>query len=268
MEEDLCSFQKGPILKKLVKSLLGLEPYERIAPRVRSFFGIGQMPSFLIIGQQKCGTTSLYDAICQHSKVEPAITKQSHFFDRSFRLGLGFYKAHFKAGAKYCGEATPDYFDHPKALQRIKDLALRVPLVLVLRDPLERALSHYQMSKALGFENLGFEEALLLEKDRIASPFGIERFAYRYKSDYKAHYQKWKQAFGNQLLVLSLEEIKTQEGLTRVQKHLGLKEEVLVMKHLNKSENENLQLVSDELKTEFDSLCKEYHEILEIERHV
>src|SRR4051794_39950057 len=80
------------------------------------------LPDFLIIGAQKSGTTSLYDYLCQHPQVRPAMTKEVHYFDFNFTRGTRWYRSHFPLGVGsrnwVTGEATPYYLFHPETANR------------------------------------------------------------------------------------------------------------------------------------------------------
>ena len=144
--------------------------------RVRLRRGTGfarAMPAFMILGTQRGGTSSLYKYLEGHPDVAASIRKETEYFSRRFGEGEAWYRAHFPfaigSGARRLGfEATPDYLFYPPTPQRV---ARRLPgarFVVLLRDPVERAHSHYLHMVRLGFEDLGFDEALAREADRIA----------------------------------------------------------------------------------------------------
>jgi hypothetical protein len=136
------------------------------------------LPDFLIVGEAKCGTTSLYDDLAQHPCVLEAAVKEVHFFDIRFRRGLEWYRAQFplewqmqrKKGptARQTGEASPYYMFHPHAPARIKQALPNVKLIVMLRNPVERAYSQYQHEFRRGREPLAsFEEAIAAEPERL-----------------------------------------------------------------------------------------------------
>ncbi len=138
-------------------------------------------PSFLLVGAQRCGTTSMYKTITAHPQVLPAVLhKGVHYFDTGYANGPSWYRGHFplkvsakrlssRLGAKVqTGESSPYYMFHPLAGPRIaKDLP-DVRLVVLLRDPVERAYSAFTHESARGFETETFERALELEDERLA----------------------------------------------------------------------------------------------------
>jgi|GEM_PF-990910 len=136
------------------------------------------LPDFIIIGGQRCGTTSLYEYLTDHPDIIGARRKEVHFFDNSFHRGRRWYTAHFPLAVErqvrrvrgrplVTGEASPYYLFHPHAPRRIRRLVPSVKLIVLLRNPAERAYSHYHLSVKLGFETLPFEQALEAEAARL-----------------------------------------------------------------------------------------------------
>ena len=140
--------------------------------------GSRPLPDFLIIGAQRCGTTSLYRYLDQHPQVIGAApSKGVHYFDVNHERSLRWYRAHFptertreRAGSgAVTGEASPYYVFHPRGPDRVRAAVPNVRLILMLRDPVVRAFSQYQQEYARGFEDAEtFEEALDLEPGRLA----------------------------------------------------------------------------------------------------
>ncbi|MEH7381665.1 sulfotransferase domain-containing protein [Bacillus sp. JJ1533] len=131
-----------------------------------------RMPDFLIIGAQKCGTTSLYNYLIKHPNVVPAKKKEVHFFDYQFEKGIAWYRKHFPLVFEnnpnlITGEASPYYIFHPHAPQRISEMMPRVKIIVMLRNPVDRAYSHFQHEIRLGAETLSFEEAIEKEAARL-----------------------------------------------------------------------------------------------------
>jgi hypothetical protein len=135
-------------------------------------------PSFVIAGGQRCGTTSLYRYLSMHPSVYPALTKEVHFFDLNYSRGINWYAAHFiskslaerrhKPGStRITGEASPYYLFHPLAPARLRSLLPDAKIIVILRDPVERAISHYKHEFAKGFETADLETALRLEPIRL-----------------------------------------------------------------------------------------------------
>ena len=129
-----------------------------------------QFPRFLGIGTQKGGTTTLQRLLEQHPQVYLSPAKELHYFSLQFAQGPAWYAAHFAAAApdQSCGDITPYYLFHPQAPQRIAALLPSVRLIVLLRDPVERALSQFFHSRRLGLEPLELEPALAAEPERLA----------------------------------------------------------------------------------------------------
>ena len=125
----------------------------------------GLLPHFLAIGVQKGGTTTLQRLLEQHPGVYLPSAKELHYFSLHYGQGEGWYRQYFAGAAlsQRCGEITPYYLFHPSAPQRILALLPQVKLVVMLRDPVERALSQYFHSVRLGLEPLALEQALAAE---------------------------------------------------------------------------------------------------------
>jgi tetratricopeptide (TPR) repeat protein len=104
-------------------------------------------PRFLIIGIQKGGTTSLHSYLCEHPHVQPAAHKEIDFWSTEYDRGLAWYMAQFPPRSfdeRYItGEASPTYLDHPEAPARLQATLPHTKLILMLRDPTDRAISHY-----------------------------------------------------------------------------------------------------------------------------
>jgi hypothetical protein len=130
------------------------------------------LPQFLILGAQRSGTTTLYKWIMQHPQILPGTEKEIHFFDRNFQNGVSWYRLHFptrrKLGSdRITGEATPYYLFHPRAPERIRRVLPDVKMIALLRNPVERAVSHYFHEVHVGREDQPIEEALRIEESRL-----------------------------------------------------------------------------------------------------
>ena len=152
------------------------------------------LPSFLVIGAQRAGTTTLFDQLLLHPDLHGPVggrgevtwaDKEIHFFDERFLLGPTWYRSFFpltlqrrwaraRGGDVVAGEATPYYIFHPLVPERVAATIPDARLIAVLRDPVERAYSHYQMMRRSKREELSFEDALEAEADRLASEAEVE----------------------------------------------------------------------------------------------
>jgi Sulfotransferase domain len=134
--------------------------------------GVRRLPDFLVIGAQRAGSTSLFAQLCGHSGVAAPSHKEIHYFDLQSFHSLRWYRSHFPPAAaargRLTGEASPYYLFHPAVPARVAAALPDVRLVALLRDPVARAYSQYQLSVRDGHEQLGFEEALSAEPGRLA----------------------------------------------------------------------------------------------------
>ena len=105
----------------------------------------GRLPTFVIVGAMRCGTTSLNGYLRQHPQVAMSSTKEIHFFDREFERGLVWYRDHFTTdpAPRAVGEATPHYLFDEAAPARIAATLPGAGLIILLRNPIDRAYSHY-----------------------------------------------------------------------------------------------------------------------------
>jgi hypothetical protein len=172
------------------------------------------LPAFLVIGTQRGGTSSLYRYLGAHPDVVPPLRKEIGYFTRSFAQDEGWYRAHFPLAAARrpravlgrateTFEATPDYLMHPLAAARAAGVVPDAKLVVLLREPAARAVSHWRHMCALGFESLGFDEALAREEERIAPDLGrlhadtghdpreLLRFSYALRGHYADQLERW-----------------------------------------------------------------------------
>ena len=137
------------------------------------------MPDFIIIGAQKCGTTSLYHYLTLHPEIISAESKEIHFFNINYMLGLNWYKSKFPTlMQKYItktisrknfltGEASPYYINHVHTPKRIHKTISNVKIIAILRNPVDRAYSHFNFNIKQKLESLSFEDALKAEKGRL-----------------------------------------------------------------------------------------------------
>lgn len=138
------------------------------------------LPDFVVIGAQKGGTTSLYKYLTTHPSIGRALRKEVHYFDLNHWRGVSWYRAHFPSRLearlvkrrhglelRAC-EASPYYLFHPEVPSRMRDLLPEVKLIVLLREPVERALSHYHQEVRLGREQLPVDGALARESERLA----------------------------------------------------------------------------------------------------
>ncbi|WP_250433638.1 sulfotransferase family protein [Hanstruepera flava] len=139
--------------------------------KFRQLVGGNRMnPSFIIVGAQKAGTTSLYKYLTQHPEIKPTLLKEVHYFDLNYDKPLSWYKSFFpleRNNKKITGEASPYYMFHPFAIKRIAEFNPNMKIIVLLRDPANRAISHYYHEARKGREKLGMREAFDAEQERL-----------------------------------------------------------------------------------------------------
>jgi hypothetical protein len=143
---------------------------------------IRMLPNFIIIGAQRSGTTSLFRYLSQHPSIVPSLFKETHYFDNAYhhtKLGINWYKAQFptlvyrnhllktKNIDMITGESTPYYLFHPMAADRIAKSLPQVKLIALLRNPINRAFSHYNHSRRKQREGRSFVDAIDNEVGRL-----------------------------------------------------------------------------------------------------
>jgi hypothetical protein len=206
-----------------------------------------RLPDFIVAGAQKCGTTSLWAYLSEHPNVTPPMTKEMSFFDVNFQRGLNWYRMHFPlnqttssaapASVSLTGESTAYYMFHPLAAQRIAEMSQNIKIILLLRNPIDRAFSHYQLKVRRRQEQLSFEDALAAEPQRLAGEqekiladphyysVNHDRFSYLSRGIYADQLIRWRRIFTpDRLLILESSEFfnRTAEVFERVLQFLGL----------------------------------------------
>jgi hypothetical protein len=197
----------------------------------------GRLPDFVIAGEARCGSTTLWGLLAAHPRVFFPAEKELHFFS-SYRVEpdagaeqkrLAAYRQLFAAARpdQRCGEATPNYLFDDGACARMRALVPGVRLLAILRDPVARAWSHYWHQVRRGREPLDFEAAIAAEPERIEAGDALARarFSYLSRGRYVESLRRYEQAFGREAIcVLFLEELMRDATgqLARVCAHLGV----------------------------------------------
>ncbi len=179
------------------------------------------LPGFLIVGAQRCGTTSMYRTLSQHPAILKAVLhKGVHYFDTGYDHGLAWYQGHFPLRARAAAvrratgetplafESSPYYLFHPLAAARIHRDLPGVKLLILVRDPIERAYSAHAHELARGYETEPFERALDLEDHRLAGQaekiisdpgyhsHSHQHHAYRARGRYAEQLERLEDLFG------------------------------------------------------------------------
>jgi hypothetical protein len=210
-------------------------------------------PVFAIVGAQRCGTTSLFRALAQHPAMMSNVldAKGIHYFDTSFDKDLAWYLAHFPSQAErdahaaevgqpaIVGEASPYYLSHPAGAERMAGGIPDAKLIVLLRDPVKRAISHHlhmvweghekekDLDKALDLESTRLEG---LEAKLLADPSLVSRVHQHFSYISRGHYapqleRLFKHFDRDNVLVMATETLtgKTPESMEKIQQFLGVK---------------------------------------------
>jgi hypothetical protein len=198
------------------------------APQGSGELEIGALPDFVVIGAMRGGTSQFYRLlVTQHPNVQRAATKEIHFFDRleRFNKGIEWYRRCFPPpewrDGRRCitGEATPRYLSDPDVPERMAKVIPKAKLIVLLRNPVDRAYSHYQLSVRRGHETRSFEDAIREEQEARGPSDLLAR------SIYVDQLLRWRKFFNvEQMLVIKSENFfkHTTDTMQLVQDFLGL----------------------------------------------
>lgn len=135
-------------------------------------------PDFIVIGAQRSGTSAFYYHLAEHPNFMVSPTKELNYFNDCYYKGTLWYRAHFPTFAEkrrmlakqgrrlITGEASPDYLFNPNVPRRVATTMPHAKLIVMLRDPVERAYSHYRLYLRIGKERRPFEEAIASDERR------------------------------------------------------------------------------------------------------
>jgi hypothetical protein len=197
------------------------------------------LPDAMIIGAMKCGTSSLHNYLTQHPGVIAPLRKEVHYFDVEYRRGERWYRANFgrldQPGLNL--DSSPYYLFHPLVPRRAHALVPDARLIVLLRDPVRRAYSHYWHERDKKRETLSFEAAIDAEADRlgdagqrlargeIEQSRAHQHYSYLARGRYSEQLERWLQVYRReQLLVLKFEDLAKAPMVTlnRTLEFLGL----------------------------------------------
>ena len=216
------------------------------------------LPDFIVFGAAKSGTTTFFAALAKHPFIEPCVTKDARFdntkevrfFDYDYARGRDWYRSHFplersrrefeaRHGRPFLtGEGSPTYISDPWAPRRVRKTVPDVKLIAVLRNPVDRAYSHFRDSRVEGFDECkSFAEAWALEEQRIRPELArmardptyrswdFGTWSYVYRGRYAEQLEPWLALFPReQFLFLKAEDMfaDPQHALDATHEFLGL----------------------------------------------
>jgi hypothetical protein len=215
----------SPLVKRIIKAPRALTARIRV------------LPDFLVIGAQRSGTTSLQRYLIQHPCIAAAFRKEVHFFDRNLRKDITWYREHFPSRIyKYyvttilrrqfmTGEATASYLFYPHAPRLISETLPGIKLIALLRNPVDRAYSHYQHEVGLKYETLSFDDAINQEPQRLDGErerivadkrydsYNYDHYSYLSRGLYVDQLKDWMALFPKeQMLILRSEDFFAEPG--------------------------------------------------------
>ena len=207
------------------------------------------LPDFVIIGAQKSGTTSLYDFLIRNPAIAPALKKEPNYFVLRYSFGKLWYCSNFPTNLSrhyfykktnqrlLSGEATPTYLFYSEVPGRMREILPDAKLIVILRNPVDRAYSHYHHSLRRNRETLSFEKAIKLEEERLArekerlirDPFSRDNHynhhSYLRKGIYADQLENWFRHYSQkQFLILTTDDLRKnpQQTLDQVFDFLGV----------------------------------------------
>lgn len=228
-------------------------------------------PDFLIIGVQKGGTTSLYNFLNQHSSINLSKHKEIHFFDKKYNYGFFWYRSFFPFlwDKRLSGEATPYYIYHPLVAKRVKDKYPKIKIIVLLRNPLDRAISHYNMEVHRGREQskdilslFNLEPGMIkketqkLHSNPDYQSDQLQHNSYFDRGNYSQQIKRWYQYFNKeQILILKSEDLfnNNKNKLSKVLEFLNINasENISFPKDNTSSSSNNLSFNIELLKEHF-----------------
>jgi hypothetical protein len=190
-----------------------------------------QLPTFIVIGAMKSGTSTVANLIDEHPDGYLVPNKEVYFFDRDeiYARGTDWYRERFAGatGQRAVGEASPSYLLWPKALDRMREAVPDVKLIAILREPVARAYSHYGHERFYAREHRTFAEAI--DEELGGQPDAGAPFWYVERGRYLQQLRRVVERFPrSQLLVLLSEDLKRfpDETASEIFRFLGIDDTV------------------------------------------
>jgi hypothetical protein len=208
----------------------------------------GTLPSFLVIGAQRAGSTFLHDHLSGYTSAENSpLQKEVHYFDNKYYRSLRWYSKFFlpvrdEGQNEKTFETSPYYIYHPAVPKRVKESLPDVKLVAILRDPVDRAVSQYKWMRQIGLETRTAEKAFRRDADRLNLEVDSEYLArfenplhfdsehiyqsYLRRSLYHLQLKRWLRHFSpSQLRIVSSESLfeRTHEVIEELASFLELR---------------------------------------------
>jgi hypothetical protein len=207
------------------------------------------LPDFFVLGEMRSGTSSLHSYLQEHPQILRPFIKEVHFFDRRYTKGIAWYRAHFptrtailwhalRHGRALTYEATPDYLSYPDVARRLWKVRPGAKLIALLRNPVDRAYSHYQFNVRIQRERHSFSKAIRKEAERLEGEREkvlsdesylsqrLRRYTYASRGTYVDSLLAYERYFPrDQMLVIKSEDLfdRTQDTYQQILDFLGLR---------------------------------------------
>jgi len=234
------------------------------------------LPDFIIIGTVRSGSTSLYYNICEHPSVLPAAYDEIGFFDSNYHLGINWYRSMFPkqkeidelkkdTGFAITGEDTPFYFWKKETAERISDIMPNSKLIVIFRNPIDRAYSNYNLGIRKKTEKLSFEDAIneemnFLEKHSFRESADRRR-SYLSKGFYENQIKIWFDIFPReQIHILSTEDMQKDPEKTLLKIFKFLKIPSYSLKNPQKQKSAEYKKMDDKTREKLLNFYKPYNE--------
>jgi len=225
---------------------------------------------FFIVGAQRSGTTFLCKICDEHPEIEMAkpLNPEPKFFitDDLYKNGINFYMDHFfrkYIEGKIRGEKSTSYFEKEIAAKRISENFESAKIIIILRDPIERAVSNYLFSYSNGIETLTIDEAFLKESERIdkydQEKISVSPYAYLKRGLYIDYLEMYEKYFAYEKIHIILFEkmVKDKIFIENFFKFLGVKNNIDSVNIFEKI-NQNEEISNKEIKDSTYSYLKSY----------
>ncbi|MFO1486098.1 MAG: sulfotransferase domain-containing protein [Verrucomicrobiaceae bacterium] len=244
-----------PLLQKIDKNIRRITWFARC------------VPDFVVAGVQKGGTTTLFAYLNKHPQVHMPARKEIHYYDRNFHKGASWYRSHFPLKSSVpkghkVGEATPCYLYFPHAAKHMHMMNPDTKIIVVLRNPIERAISHYFHNRRKHKEDLDMPAAFLQEERRIArrykallqdehaTDWEVAHHGYKARGVYHRQLRRFRSYFPmSQLLILSTDLLDKDPlgAMTKVYEFIGVDPSLGTTQILRKNVGTNKEPVPPEV---------------------
>ncbi len=211
---------------------------------------------FFVVGAQRAGTTYLWKVLDDHPDIFMAkpVRPEPKYFLKAATIDIDDYRKQFFADAAretLCGEKSTSYLESGVAMRQIARLLPSALIVVMLRNPVERAISNYFFSKKHGFETFSISDALEAESTRLKAPHNsdtsVSPYAYRTRGEYIRYLRQWSNYFpADQILPIIMEcFVGSSKAVQALYKNLDVNSEI-TPSSLNDKINSYRKLTDDQ----------------------